>query len=87
MRNLRWIPLLMMAVVLAMINSCKNHDLYDWQITQEINDSIMPIDSVDKFHNWLLYRSANVAVNANKNVGAQWVKILTADPGRRRMRR
>ena len=80
MRSLRWIPLLMLAAVLAMINSCKNHDLYDWEITQIVNDSIMPIDSVDNFHNWLLYRSANVAVNANKNVGAQWVKILTADP-------
>lgn len=80
MRSLRWIPLLLLAAVLAMINSCKNHDLYDWEITQIVNDSIMPIDSVDKFHNWLLYRSANVAVNANKNVGAQWVKILTADP-------
>lgn len=80
MRNLRWIPLLMMAAVLAMNISCKKFDLYDWQITQEINDSIMPIDSVDKFHNWLLYRSANVAVNANRTVGAQWVKILTADP-------
>ena len=80
MRNLRWIPLLMMAAVLAMNISCKKHDLYDWQITQEINDSIMPIDSVDKFHNWLLFKTATVAVKANDSVGAQWVKILTADP-------
>ena len=80
MRSLRWIPLLMMAAVLAMNISCKKHDLYDWQITQEINDSIMPIDSVDKFHNWLLFKTATVAVKANDNVGAQWVKILTADP-------
>ncbi len=40
----------------------------------------MPIDSVDKFHNWLLFKTATVAVKANDNVGAQWVKILTADP-------
>ena len=80
MRNLRWIPLLIMATVLAMNISCKKYDLYDWEKTQQINDSIMPIDSVDKYHNWLLFKSANVTVKANENVGAQWVKILTADP-------
>jgi len=71
---------LLLAAALAMNISCKNHDLYDLEITQVINDSIMPIDSVDKFHNWLLFRTATVAVKANDNVGAQWVKILTADP-------
>ena len=80
MRNLRWIPLLMLAAALTMNISCKNHDLYNLEITQVINDSIMPIDSVDKFHNWLLFKTATVAVKANDNVGAQWVKILTADP-------
>ena len=80
MRSLRWIPLLLLAAALAMNISCKNHDLYNLEITQVINDSIMPIDSVDKFHNWLLFRTATVAVKANDNVGAQWVKILTADP-------
>ena len=43
MRNLRWIPLLIMATVLAMNISCKKYDLYDWEKTQQINDSIMPI--------------------------------------------
>jgi len=80
MRSLRWIPLLLLAAALAMNISCKNHDLYNLEITQVINDSIMPIDSVDKFHNWLLFKTATVAVKANDNVGAQWVKILTADP-------
>lgn len=80
MRSLRWIPLLLLAAALTMNISCKNHDLYDLEITQVINDSIMPIDSVDKFHNWLLFKTATVAVKANDNVGAQWVKILTADP-------
>ena len=80
MRNLKWIPLLGLAAVLAMHISCKNHDLYDVYIAKEVNDSVMPIDSVDKFHNWQLYKTATVTVNANDNVGAQWVKILTADP-------
>ena len=71
---------MLLAAALAMNISCKNHDLYNLEITQVINDSIMPIDSVDKFHNWLLFRTATVAVKANDNVGAQWVKILTADP-------
>lgn len=80
MRNLRWIPFLMLAAVLSMNISCKNHDLYDVEIAKEVNDSVMPIDSVDKYHNWMLHSSASLVVKANDNVGAEWVQILTADP-------
>lgn len=80
MKQLRWIPLLMVGVVMVMNYSCKKYDLYDQEKAQEINDSVMPIDSVDIHHNWMLYNSAAVTVIANDNVGAQWVKVLTADP-------
>lgn len=80
MKQLRWIPLQIVAVVTAMNISCKENDLYDKIIAQEINDSVMPFDSVDKYHDWLLYSSATVTVKANDNVGTHWVKVLTADP-------
>ena len=80
MKQLRWIPLLIMGIVMVMNYSCREYDLYDEKKTQEINDSVMPIDSVDLHHNWMLYNSAAVTVIANDNVGAQWAKVLTADP-------
>ena len=80
MKQLRWIPLLIVAVVTALNFSCKEDDLYDKKIAQEVNDSVMPFDSIDKNHDWILYLSDSVMVKANDNVGAQWVKVLTADP-------
>ena len=80
MKQLRWIPLLFVAVVTAMNISCKENDLYDRKIAQEVNDSVMPFDSIDKNHDWMLYSSATVTVKANDNLGTQWVKVLTADP-------
>ena len=80
MKQLRWIPLFMVGIVMVMNYSCKDYDLYDEEKSQEINDSLMPIDSVDKYHDWMLYNTASVTVNANDNVEAQWVKVLTADP-------
>ena len=80
MRHLRWITSLMVAAVVVANLSCSNHDLFDQQITQEISDSISPVDSLDRNHNWLLTNTRTVTVTANAQVNAQWLKILTADP-------
>lgn len=80
MRRFRWMTLLMVATLLATSFSCSNHDLFDQQITQDISDSLSPVDSLDKYHNWLLSNTRSVSVEANANVNAQWLKILTADP-------
>ena len=80
MRRFRWITMLIVAVVVVTNYSCGNHDLFDQQITQNISDSLTPVDSLDRYHNWLLTDSRSVTVVANANVNAQWLKILTADP-------
>ena len=80
MRRFRWITMLIVAVVVVTNYSCGNHDLFDQQITQNISDSLSPVDSLDRYHNWLLTDSRSVSVVANANVNAQWLKILTADP-------
>lgn len=80
MRRLRWMTLLMVAAVVAANYSCMNRDLFDQEVTQSISDSLSPVDSLDRYHNWLLTDSRSVTVVANANVNAQWLKILTADP-------
>lgn len=80
MRHLRWMILMMVAIVVAANYSCTNRDLFDQQVTQTISDSLSPVDSLDPYHNWLLTDSRSVTVVANANVNAQWLKILTADP-------
>lgn len=80
MRRFRWITMLIVTVVVVTNYSCGNHDLFDQQITQNISDSLSPVDSLDRYHNWLLTDSRSVTVVANANVNAQWLKILTADP-------
>ena len=80
MRRFRWITMLIVAVVVVTNYSCGNHDLFDQQTTQNISDSLSPVDSLDRYHNWLLTDSRSVTVVANANVNAQWLKILTADP-------
>ena len=80
MRRLRWMTLLFVAAVVVANFSCTNRDLFDQQITQNISDSLSPVDSLDKYHNWMLTNTRSVTVVANANVNAQWLKILTADP-------
>ena len=80
MRRLRWMVLLMLAAVVVANYSCTNRDLFDQDITQSISDSLSPVDSLDRNHNWLLTDSRSIKVEANANVNAQWLKILTADP-------
>jgi len=80
MKRLRWMILLMVAAVVATNFSCTNRDLFDQQKTQDISDSLSPVDSLDPYHNWLLSDSRSVTVVTNANVNAQWLKILTADP-------
>lgn len=80
MRRLRWMTLMMVAAVVVANYSCTNRDLFDQEITQKISDSLSPVDSLDKYHNWLLTDSRSITVVANANVNAQWLKILTADP-------
>ena len=80
MRRFRWITMLIVAVVVVTNYSCGDHDLFNQEITQNISDSLSPVDSLDRYHNWLLTDSRSVTVVANTNVNAQWLKILTADP-------
>ncbi len=80
MRRLRWMTLMMVAAVVVANYSCTNRDLFDQEATQNISDSLSPVDSLDKYHNWLLTDSRSITVVANANVNAQWLKILTADP-------
>jgi LruC domain-containing protein len=70
----------MVAAVVVANYSCTNRDLFDQEATQNISDSLSPVDSLDKYHNWLLTDSRSITVEANANVNAQWLKILTADP-------
>ena len=80
MRRLKWMILLMVAAIVAVNYSCTNHDLFDQNVTQAISDSLSPVDSLDPNHNWLLTDTRSISVEANTNVNAQWLKILTADP-------
>ena len=80
MRHLKWMTVLFVAAVVVANFSCTNRDLFDQEITQNISDSLSPVDSLDKYHNWLLTNTRSVTVEANANVNAQWLKILTADP-------
>ncbi len=81
MKHLRWIIPLIVTIVLAANSSCSpNHELFNQEVTQAISDSLSPVDSLDPYHNWMLTDTRTVAVTANANVNAQWLKILTADP-------
>ena len=80
MRHLKWMTVLFVAAVVVANFSCTNRDLFNQEITQNISDSLSPVDSLDKYHNWLLTNTRSVTVEANANVNAQWLKILTADP-------
>ena len=80
MRHLRWMPLLIVIAVVIANNSCTSRDLFDEKITQEISDSLSPVDTLDKYHDWSLTDTRSIAVETNANVNAQWLKILTADP-------
>lgn len=80
MKRLRWMIVLMVTAMMVTNYSCTNKDLFDQNITQEISDSLSPVDSLDRYHNWLLTESRTISVEANANVNARWLKILTADP-------
>lgn len=80
MRCFRWITMTMVAAIVVATNSCTSHDLFDQQVTQSISDSLSPVDSLDRNHNWLLTKTRSITVEANANVNAQWLKILTDDP-------
>ena len=80
MRCFRWITLTMVAAIVVATNSCTSHDLFDQRVTQSISDSLSPVDSLDRNHNWLLTKTRSITVEANANVNAQWLKILTDDP-------
>ena len=80
MRCFRWITLTMVAAIVVATNSCSSHDMFDQQVTQNISDSLSPVDSLDRNHNWLLTKTRSITVEANANVNAQWLKILTDDP-------
>ena len=80
MRCFRWITLTMVAAIVVATNSCTSHDLFDQQVTQSISDSLSPVDSLDRNHNWLLTKTRSITVEANANVNAHWLKILTDDP-------
>lgn len=80
MRCFRWITLTMVAAIVVATNSCTSHDLFDQQVTQSISDSLSPVDSLDRNHNWLLTKTRSITVEANANVNVQWLKILTDDP-------
>jgi LruC domain-containing protein len=80
MKHLKWIIPLIVTIILVANSSCTNQDLFDQEKTQEYYDSLSPVDSLDKNHDWLLTESRSITVTANANVNAQWLKILTADP-------
>lgn len=80
MRCFRWITLTMVAAIVVATNSCTSHDLFDQRVTQSISDSLSPVDSLDRNHNWLLTKTRSITVETNANVNAQWLKILTDDP-------
>ena len=81
MKHLRWIIPLIVTIVLVANSSCSpNHELFNQEVTQAISDSLSPVDSIDKYHNWLLSDTRSLTVVANANVNAKWLKILTADP-------
>ena len=81
MKHLRWIIPLIVTVILVANSSCSpNQELFDPVATQAISDSLSPVDSIDKYHNWMLTNTRSITVTANANVNARWLKILTADP-------
>ena len=81
MKHLRWIIPLIVTVILVVNSACSpNHELFDEVVTQAISDSLSPVDSIDKYHNWMLTNTRSITVTANANVNARWLKILTADP-------
>jgi len=83
MKHLRWIIPLIVTVILVVNSSCSpNHELFDAKATQAISDSLSPVDSIDRNHNWMLTDTRSITVKANADVNARWLKILTADPRR-----
>ena len=81
MKHLRWIiPLIVTGILVANSSCSPNHELFDPIVTQAISDSLSPVDSIDKYHNWMLTNTRSITVTANANVNARWLKILTADP-------
>ena len=81
MKHLRWIiPLIVTGILVANSSCSPNHELFDQDVTQAISDSLSPVDSIDKNHNWMLTNTRSITVTANANVNARWLKILTADP-------
>ena len=81
MKHLRWIiPLIASGILVANSSCSPNHELFDQDVTQAISDSLSPVDSIDKYHNWMLTNTRSITVTANANVNARWLKILTADP-------
>jgi LruC domain-containing protein len=83
MKHLRWIIPMIVTVILVVNSSCSpNHELFDAEATQVISDSLSPVDSIDKNHNWVLTDTRSITVTANADVNARWLKILTADPRR-----
>ena len=81
MKHLRWIiPLIVTGILVANSSCSPNHELFDEVVTQAISDSLSPVDSIDKYHNWMLTNTRSITVTANANVNARWLKILTADP-------
>jgi len=79
MKNLRYIIMLVIALVVITNSACST-DLYDQEKAQEFSDSISPVDTIDPYHNWQLTTSTIITATANQEVGAKWLKILTADP-------
>lgn len=74
-----WMPLVILCVMMAAAGSCKR-DVFDEDKYEEIVDSISPVDSVDKNHDWVLTAARQVTVKAPVGSGARMVQVLTANP-------
>ena len=66
------------AFVLLGLTSCKNKDLFNKEIYDEMVDFKFMVDNMDRSHDWQLIKNSSVIVKAPDNVSR--LQVLTADP-------
>ena len=80
--NTKGTMFLLLAVGLLLAASCKEKDLFDKVVYQELVRGEYPIDTVDQYHDWSLLQTMMVAVTANVDEADDvvLVQVLSDNP-------
>ena len=77
-KNCRLLCFLLLVVML--VSSCRERDLFDPEAYQELINDSAPISNIDPDHTWNLTTSYTVAVELPADADVQYVQILDGDP-------